>query len=238
MSNLVESYVDAALAQLRRTGLMRCPDTLPEEMRDTSIQPSRDWKGWKPVASSVTDLQLDSLEHETKLTFPPVYREFLKYLHFIDLTERGVRFEKHRSDSWQQVLRKAYFKSWPREQILDVGLLPFGSEAFMDAGPVCFDTRSRMANGDCPVVFWDHEWVGSEKEINPMFSSCAKMFECLALTALSDIDFFHHDETDDVLILPQKQRLLQNFLDTDPNGAGGSAKKYWTCWGVTPISNA
>jgi hypothetical protein len=89
---LVRNYVGAAIAQLRRLDLMRLPGKLPAQMRDPSIPPSDDWAGWKPIPSTVSDTDLDALERETGLAFPPLYRDFLQYQHFVALTEEGVRF--------------------------------------------------------------------------------------------------------------------------------------------------
>jgi hypothetical protein len=236
ISPVVTAYVDATLAQLRRLDLMRWPGNLPDSMRDNSIPPSNDWVGWKAIPSTVTDDDLNALERETGLPFPPLYREFLRYRHFVDLTEFGVRFERHLCNDWSNVLRRAYFQSWPRERILDAGLLPFGSETQMDAGPVCFDTNHRNAAGDCPVVFWDHEWVGTEKEVQPMFSSSSRMFQCLTIVASSDFSIVYHDDRADPALLPGKGRVLAEFLRVDPEGAGGPARDYWTCWGVTPAA--
>jgi hypothetical protein len=237
MSNLiVTTYVDAAIAQLRRLDMMCWPGKLPDSMRDDSIPPSDDWHGWKAIPSTVTETELNDLERETGLVFPPLYRDFLRYKYFVELTERGVRFERHLPLDWSNVLRQKYFRSWPRERILNVGLLPFGSESQMDAGPVCFDTNRRDAAGDCPVVFWDHEWVDTENEVRPMFSSSARMFESLCFVATNDLNFFYHDESDDSALLPKKQTLLAKFLSFDPEGAGGPARDYWTCWGVTPAT--
>ena len=180
------------------------------------------------MPSGVTDGDLDALERETGLPFPPSYRDFLKYLHFIDLTEVGVRFERHMCHNWRETLRAKYFHSWPRERILEAGLLPFGDEAQLDAGPACFDTRHRLADGDCPVVFWDHEWRGTDKEIRRLFSSSAKMFECLTVVARTDIDFPHRDSNDDTALLAEKRDLLAQFLSIDPGGAGGVARSYWS----------
>jgi hypothetical protein len=234
-SALVAGYVDSAIDQLRRLGLMSLPGKLPDRMRDPSAPPtSGGWIGWRPVPSTATDEDLDSLERETGLAFPPLYREFLQYQHFVGLTERGLRFEGHLCDGWQDTLRNAYFESWLPERIVKVGLLPFGNETLMDAGPVCFDTRRRGPDGDSPVVFWDHELVGTEHEVRPMFSSCRKMFECLSLVAATDFDFIHHDEDDDQSLLPQKREAMARFLALDPEGAGGPAATHWTSWGVRP----
>lgn len=236
LSPIVTAYVDAALAQLRRRHLMRWPGKLPESMRDDSIPSADGWVGWKAIPSTATDADLDALERETGLPYPPLYRDFLRYQHFVDLTEVGVCFERHLCHEWARVLRQAYFRGWPRERILNRGLLPFGSEVQMDAGPVCFDTCRRDAAGDCPVVFWDHEWVGTEKEVQALFSSSARMFECLYLVASNDLNFVYHDDSDDPLLLPQKRALLARFLALDPEGAGGPARDYWTTWGVTPAA--
>jgi hypothetical protein len=228
----ITTYVDAALAQLRRQDLMYCPGGLPDEMRDDSIMPVSGWIGWKAMPSTVADADLDVLEREAKLAFPPLYRDFLKYRHFVTLTERGLAFERHLNQGWLANLRRSYFASWPRERIVDIGLLPFGRESQMDAGPVCFDTRYRFADGDCPIVFWDHEWIDTANEVRPMFSSSAKMFQCLAAFAATDLDFTYHDEDDDPSTLPLKRALLADFLAMDPAGAGGPARGYWTSWGV------
>src|SRR5882724_3436478 len=112
-------YVDAAIAQLRRLDMMRWPGRLPPVMRDPSIPPSNDWIGWRPVPSTATDADLDGLERETGLKFPPRYREFLEYQHFVTLTELGVRFDRHLVGEWPTTLRKSYFNGWPRERIID-----------------------------------------------------------------------------------------------------------------------
>jgi len=202
-------------------------------MRDPNIPARNDWIGWKPIPSTVTDVDLDQLETTVGATFPPAYRSFLKYRHFYDLTEVGVRFFPHPVDTWRSTLDNEYLIE-PKERILGIGLIPFGSEAMMDAGPVCLDTRNISPPGDASVVFWDHEWNGTGKEIQPMFSSCMKMFECLLIASTSEINFLYHDEDEPSGLLDHKKEIMNHFLNTDPKGAGGPAREYWTCWGVNP----
>src|SRR5437763_1633250 len=104
---IVTRFVDAALAQLRRRDLLRRPGYVPNEMQDRSIPPSDDWIGWKPIPSTVLRSDLDELETETGLIHPPLCCDFLQYVHFVDLTETGVRFEPHLIGTWKETLRRA-----------------------------------------------------------------------------------------------------------------------------------
>jgi hypothetical protein len=228
--DVVSEYVSAALDQLRRGNGMRLPlRDMPEEMRDRTIPDSKDWIGWKPVPSTVTEEQLDELEREIGLAFPPPYRRFLRTSHFYELTEVGVRFERHPVRSWRAELVHLYEEVWWPERIIGRGLIPFGSETFCDTGLVCFDTRSRQADGDCPVVIWDHEWMDTDREVQPMFSSSLKMFECLCIAARDDTGFCYYDpQRDTADDLAEKRRQLRRFLACDPDGAGGPARAYWT----------
>ena len=226
---LVRDYVDAALHP-RLAGMRSTPDPyMPAAMYDSSRMQTDDWRPWKPVPSTVTDEQLDRLEEEIGLRFPPSYRTLLKYKHFYALTEGGLRFERHVIGRWEDTLLAAY-DSWDPERIVGAGLIPFGSESFMDAGPVCFDTGNRLPDGECPVVYWDHEWIGTEKEVQPMFSSSLKMFEALRFLAENGWAFFHHDEKDRPADVAKKVGMVRRFLAIDPEGAGGPAREYWTCW--------
>ena len=231
--DITHRYVDAAAAQLRQQGIRSIPIQVPSAMRDYSIAVDSDWVAWKPIPSTVTDADLNELEATAGRAFPPAYRSFLKYQHFYELTEVGVRFCRHAVDTWRHTLQEQYAVE-PKERITGIGLIPFGSEAMMDAGPVCFDTRRASLDGDSPVVFRDHEWSGTDHEICPMFSSCMKMFECLLIAATSDINFVYRGEADPPDQLRRKKELMAQFLETDPDGAGGAARAYWTSWGVNP----
>jgi len=184
--------------------------------------------------STVTDRQLDELECSIGHSFPPLYREFLKTYHFRSLNTPVLRFYLHPPLTWQVKLNEMYRKAWLPERILGMGLIPFGDEAMAEAGPVCFDATRKAENGDYPVVFWDHDWASTKKEIRPLFSSSEAMFRCLTFYAEQDVDFIRCDEDDSSAQFGQKRRLLAQFLALDPSGAGREARGYWTCWGVSP----
>ena len=79
-------------------------------------------------------------------------------------------------------------------------------------------------------MFWDHEFVGTDKEIRPLFSSAVGMFRCLAFSVEQEVNFIYHDTDDDPNLLPLKKELLLTFLSIDPEGVGGPAREYWTTW--------
>jgi len=233
--SFVSQYVDAAIDNLRRHDFLRSPDPdMPVVMRDQDKPAMDDWLSWKPIPSTVTDIDIGDLSVHFRGELPSAYVAFLKYRHFYHLTERGIRFEQHVVGRWKNRIIEL-FDDYQQHFPSGSHLIPFGTETFMDAGPVCFDFGNRQPDGDCPVVFWDHEWVNSDREIRLLFSSAAKMFESLLFLATATVDFCYHDpDIDNPEALPEKQKLLAEFLAIDAGGAGGPAREYWTCWGVRP----
>jgi len=231
--SIAQQFVMAALDNLRRNGRMKVPGTIPQEMVDLNGDSEGGWKTWQPVPSTVLDAELDELESAFGIRYPELYRDFLKTQHFFDLTEDAVRFEKHLPGMWRSRLESLYRSSWYPERIIEIGLIPFGAECLMDAGPVCFDTRA-MVEGDCPIVFWDHELVETDREVRPMFSSVDRMFRCLKFAAeQDDFGLVYYDE-DGEERLARQRALLAEFLALDSDGAGSlPAMDYWTSFGVS-----
>ncbi len=225
---IVTMYVDCALAGLRRSDTMRVPDPrMPVEMRSVDRPQRDDWIPWNAIDSTVSKSDIEELELHFGGPLPKLYAALLEYKHFYELTESCLRFEQHLVGRWKDDLLSKY--DWLREHVrCGSHLVPIGEESFMDAGPVCLDFGQRRSDGDCAIVFWDHEWVGTDKEINPMFSSSTKMFECLLFEAESLVDFLHLDsETDTQESVELKRKHLFDFLAIDPEGAGGNAREYW-----------
>lgn len=180
------------------------------------------------MPSTVREDELDALEERLGLRLPPLYRQFLQSYHFYELL--GLRFIAHPIGNWRDELGAAYEAYGG---LIERGLIPFAEEPLLDAGPVCFDTRHSLEGGDCPVIFCDHEWAGTPREERPLFGSSRAMFACLDFMARSELDFLRHDpQREAPELLPEKQRLLAQFLALDPQGAGGAALDYWTAWGV------
>jgi len=103
------------------------------------------------------------------------------------------------------------------ERPLALGLLPFGEENFMNAGPVCFDTRIGGDPNNWLIRYWNHEWIDHPNEIGPvMFSSFDRLI--LAVT-----EFLKHAYGEGIA----QNQAIDAMMAADPEGAGGSGRKYW-----------
>ena len=156
--NEITALVDRYLAQMAENNVhMMTPAAVPPEMLDPSIAPDSDWKGWKPAPSVVNDHDLDQLEHDIGYALPPSYRTFLKHKHFYSLLmdDDAVWFPAHVPDKNLTFLREYVFEYMDPELIIGRGYIYFAD--LTDHGALCFDTSRRDENGECPVIFLDHE---------------------------------------------------------------------------------
>ena len=91
-----------------------------------------------------------------------------------------------------------------------------------DGGPICLNLASTAPDGDCPVVFVDHE----TGERTVVFSSTARMFDCLAMAAATATDIFSGRMAEGAS-LEERRELARSFLALDASGAGGPGRAFW-----------
>jgi hypothetical protein len=155
------------------------------------------------------------LKERIGMRFPELFKEFFCRYHTLDLDLAFLRLAPSPSNDPLGPLAAESFE-YPEEtarQIHGLSLLPFGSEAFMDAGPICFDLRGEVDCDDPPVCYWDHDFDGTERQIGPrIFSSFSKLLECA-------IRKFRHGP---------RAKTIDEFIAIDPKGAGGTGREYWT----------
>jgi hypothetical protein len=111
------------------------------------------WASWKMVPSPVTPAEVAALEVRLGCTLPQPYVAFLTChaLHHLDFGSYRLPPIPPR-EGLQHVSRVLQFPFGK-----EAGYLTFG--AARGAGdPLCFDL-SRMADGDCPVVVFNHDFV-------------------------------------------------------------------------------
>lgn len=131
---------------------------LPVHPAMASAQPSpfadEEYESWLPIASTVTDQQLDDLETALGHSLPADYRRFLQHKHFYELMIGGAEFFSHPIDDWQQILHREMLANWPPDYPHE-GLIPFAS--WGGAGDVLCFAAADSHSVDYPVVLWNHE---------------------------------------------------------------------------------
>ncbi|MCI1188002.1 SMI1/KNR4 family protein [Hymenobacter sp. DH14] len=124
------------------------------------------YESWIPIASTVTNQQLNDLEASINYALPADYRCFLQHKHFYELLLGDAEFFPHPIGEWQQILLRQVLTNWPLA-CQQMGLIPFAS--WGGAGDLlCFSANSMSP--DYPVVLWNHEdW--SIEDFSPNFTS-------------------------------------------------------------------
>jgi hypothetical protein len=153
--DLIDSYLEE---MRRREFLFKMPDPkMPKAMIDSSIPTDNDWVGWKPVASTVTDGDLDAFEKEIKYPLPQSFRTYLKYKHFYELSlpDLAVNLPRHVQGRTIAVLRDLVFDSFEPELLIGRRYIYFAD--FHDYGLLCFDANEVRSDNEYPVVYIDHE---------------------------------------------------------------------------------
>ena len=155
----IPDLIDSYLNEMKRSGFpFMMPDpNMPKEMIDSSIPTDNDWVGWKPVPSTVTDLDLDAFEKEIKYPLPQSFRTYLKHKHFYELSlpDIAVNLPRHIPGRTIGVMRNLVFDSFEPELLIVKGYIYFAD--FHDYGLLCFDANEVRNENEYPVVYIDHE---------------------------------------------------------------------------------
>jgi hypothetical protein len=134
-------------------------DNPPPEIRGETLD-SPGWIVSRVLPSTLTEIEVVAVEHLLGVQFPPSFRAYLlARFHLIDQCH-AASFQNQlvcwpcvpSRQSFDPVVR--YVRSW--RALLGAGYIPFAQ--WGDGwGPMCFDTARRAPDGECPVVWMDHE---------------------------------------------------------------------------------
>jgi len=155
ITDLVDYYLDQ---MKNKAHLFLSPDPkMPKEMIDATIQTSDDWIGWKPVASTVSDSELDEFEKEIKYPLPHSFRSYLKHKHFYELSlpDFAVNLRGNVSGRTISGMRNLVFNSFVPELLIGKGYIYFAD--FHDYGLLCFDANEVRNENEYAIVYIDHE---------------------------------------------------------------------------------
>ena len=151
---------------------MRPDSNMEAEMLDSRPALSEGWFNWKPIPSRVTEEDLFSLENTLGHSLPPSFKEFLRYKHFYDLHIGPVHFCAHPINSWWKEMTDMVFNGFPREYLIDRGLLPYAY--YEDWGALCFDTTTKYPDGEYIISLWDQE---IPFDTQPLYSNFTEFLE-------------------------------------------------------------
>lgn len=155
----IPDLIDYYLEEMRRTEfLFKTPDPkMPKEMIDSTIPTDNDWIGWKPISSTVSDLDLNAFEKEIKYPLPQSFRIYLKHKHFYELSlpDFAVNLPSHVPGRTIALMRDLVFDSFEPELLIGRGFIYFAD--FHDYGLLCFDANELRNDNEYPVVYIDHE---------------------------------------------------------------------------------
>ena len=131
---------------------------VPPEMWDGEVN-SDGWVAWKMLPSTLKEADIEHLEEEFGVRFPPLFRAYM--------LARFQLFDQVHSQKYDQLIfmtavpsrcplkpLRTLLQSWGA--LNSAGFNPFAE--WGDAwGPMCFDAQERDSEGDCPIVWMDHE---------------------------------------------------------------------------------
>jgi hypothetical protein len=131
----------------------------PLDMRAERLS-SPDWVACKVLHSALCETDIVAVEREFGVELPPVFRAYLLARFHLHDQVHGRR-HNNQLIFWPPVpsrdsldpLRE-HLRGWP--VLIEAGYIPF-AEWGDGWGPMSFDAAGRRPDGDCPVVWMDHE---------------------------------------------------------------------------------
>lgn len=157
-SERVRALIDRWVADGRNVYVAKEPPFDPEDggvppaMWDGEPDPSG-WVRWRAVEARVASEDVTRIEERLRATFPPLVRAWLSTCSFGPIETSQLRLPALWSDAPLRDLEAALDAWAPLDR---AGYVAVGDDAD-DAGPLCLDLEARDANGDCPIVAFDHE---------------------------------------------------------------------------------
>lgn len=131
---------------------------VPPEMQVGEVN-AEGWVEWRVLPSTLNEADVTAVEQEFGVQFPPLFQAYLLSRFHLFHQVRSRRYN-------QQILMTDTPAGMPLEplrnlmsswrSLIDAEFIPF-AEWGDGWGPMCFDSARRGADGDCPVVWMDHE---------------------------------------------------------------------------------
>jgi hypothetical protein len=160
-SEFVGQLLDAYAVDAWRMGVAAVDPKgagVPSEMQVGPVN-AEGWVAWRLLPSTLNEADVIVLENEFGVRFPPLFRAYLlARFHLFDQV-RSRRYDQQifmTDTPAGKPLRplRSLMLSW--RPLIDASFVPIAQ--WGDGwGPMCFDSAECGADGECPVVWMDHE---------------------------------------------------------------------------------
>lgn len=157
VGQLIDTY---AVEADRRSVASRKPQDsgVPAAMQVGQID-TWGWVEWRVLPSTLSEDEVTELENKFGIHLPPLFRAYLlaRFHLFDQVTSRLhdqliLMTDTPAGNPLAPLLQ--LLTAW--RPLIDSGFIPF-AEWGDGWGPMCFDTERRALDGDCPIVWMDHE---------------------------------------------------------------------------------
>lgn len=159
VGRLIDAYAESCYRMHVAAVDSRGPGA-PAEMHAGPVN-AEGWVEWRVLPSTLTDAEVVAVEDDFGIHFPPLFRAYLlARFHLLDQV-RSRRYDQQifmpdvPSGRQLQPLREL-LRAW--QFLIAAELIPF-AEWGDGWGPMCFDVQRRASDGDCPIVWLDHEQI-------------------------------------------------------------------------------
>lgn len=163
----IRAIIDTHLNKWIQAGINRRPGAVEPDMASPGQDPTEEWRTWFPIPSRVTHQDIADFEEQIGHRIPEDYKILLQHKHYYDLLIAEASFAAHPVNRWRYFHSSMIFDGYPREFLIDKGLLPFAN--YSDWGLLCFDTNRNQVDANYPVVLWDHERAHGFQDYAPDF---------------------------------------------------------------------
>jgi hypothetical protein len=122
------------------------------------------WVEWRVLPSTLTEAEVTQLENKFSMQLPPIFRAYLlARFHMFDQVTSAKHDElifMTDTPAGKPLAPLERLLNSPWRPLISAGFIPF-AEWRDSCGPMCFDTERRAPDGDCPIVWMDHELLAS-----------------------------------------------------------------------------
>lgn len=153
-------------------------DPVPTDLLVRSDDSDDRFTCWHPAHCETERKHLLPVYQELGEKFPPLFEQLVLSFRWLEVELEQLRLLANLPDGTLKPLRDNMLK----DRVLNAVLIPQGFIRFAmgpdtNYDPVCFDTRRRGNDGDCPIVRIEHESVlcndriGDSWELYPSFKA-------------------------------------------------------------------